>query len=263
MEAEEDTLINKASFSYDQWQCLDTRNKTPILKNSLERIRPVQILVVIAALNEEQGIGPTIDELKQTLDDPRILIVDGKSVDNTVGIAEELGAEIVVQKGSGKGDAIAEAMKQILTNVDYVVLTDADHTYPAGSIRPMIQVLETQKQVGMVCGNRFTSHINLGRQHSLLYIGNRLICFLHNLLNGVQLNDPLTGLRVVRSEIMRGWRPESIGFDIEVELNHWVERNGYTIAEVPINYRRRLGVKKLKIRHGLTIMRRILIEALR
>jgi dolichol-phosphate hexosyltransferase len=79
-------------------------------------------------------------------------------------------------------------------------------------------------------------------------------------MNGVALQDPLTGLRVIRWKILRGWRPRSKGFDIEVELNHQVERQGFDIMEIPIPYRRRLGEKKLKLQHGLTIFRRIVAE---
>jgi dolichol-phosphate mannosyltransferase len=84
----------------------------------------------------------------------------------------------------------------------------------------------------------------------------------HRLVNGVKLTDPLTGLRVVRWEIIRDWQPKSKSFDIEAELNYLVERKGYKIKEIPIHYRRRLGEKKLKLRHGFTILRRILTEAI-
>jgi hypothetical protein len=96
--------------------------------------------------------------------------------------------------------------------------------------------------------------------HGLFYFGNRLLAFTHNMLNGVALRDPLTGLRVVRREILKDWVPKSKGFDIEVELNHHVERRGYDIKEISIPYRSRLGEKKLKLRHGLTIVKRIMEE---
>jgi hypothetical protein len=96
--------------------------------------------------------------------------------------------------------------------------------------------------------------------HNVFYVGNRLIAFTHNLLNGVSLADPLTGLRVVRAGILRNWKVKSKGFDVEVELNHHVEREGFGIVEIPINYRERLGEKKLKARHGATIVKRIILE---
>jgi dolichol-phosphate mannosyltransferase len=65
----------------------------------------------------------------------------------------------------------------------------------------------------------------------------------------------------VRSEILRNWKVKSKGFDVEVELNHQVKREGFGIAEVPIKYRERLGKKKLGVRHGGEIFKRIVLEA--
>jgi dolichol-phosphate hexosyltransferase len=217
--------------------------------------------VIIAALNEEEGIGYTISELNRTLKNPRILVVDGRSKDRTVEVAKDLGAEVVLQKGLGKGDAIASAVKQIGFKSDYVVITDADYTYPAEYIPEMIRILNQNPDVGMVCGNRFSGYLNLNGLNSFFYFGNRVIAFTHNFLNGVALVDPLTGLRVVRAEILRNWQVKSKGFDIEVELNHRVEREGFGIMEIPIQYRERIGEKKLGFRNSVEIFRRIMSEA--
>ena len=217
-------------------------------------------MAVIAALNEEEGIRPTLEELRQYLQNPRILVVDGRSTDRTVEVAEDLGAEVIQQEGKGKGDAIAKAISHVNSKVEYVVFTDADYTYPATFIPKMIRILEENPKIGMVCGNRFNSHFHIEEMHDLFYFGNRLLAFTHNMLNGVALRDPLSGLRVVRWEILKGWVPKSKGFDIEVELNHHVERRGFGIKEIDILYRCRLGEKKLKLRHGLTIVKRIMTE---
>jgi glycosyltransferase involved in cell wall biosynthesis len=215
--------------------------------------------VIIAALNEEEGIGLTIAEMVDTLGNPRVLVVDGNSTDGTVEVARKMGAIIAVQDGLGKGDAVAKAVENLDPTVDYVVITDADYTYPSAYVPYMIQLLEENPEVGMVCGNRLTGNAD-SKVLDVFYIGNRLIAFTHNFLNGIQLKDPLTGLRVVRTEILRNWKVKSKGFDIEVELNHHVERKGFSIMEVPINYRPRLGQKKLKVRHALTIFWRIMSE---
>jgi len=216
--------------------------------------------VVVAALNEEHGIGPTLTELLDNLDTLHVLVVDGHSRDRTVEIAKNLGAQIAFQDGIGKGNAIAKALEHIDFGVKYVVLTDADYTYPAEYVPEMIEILERNPRVGMVCGDRFGEDIKPKALHSSFYFGNKLLSFAHNLLNGVSLRDPLTGLRVIRAEILRDWNVKSQGFDIEVELNRRVEREGFTTVEVPIKYRERLGEKKLKIRHGATILKRILME---
>jgi dolichol-phosphate hexosyltransferase len=71
------------------------------------------IQVLIAAMNEEEGIGLTIAELQQYLDAPKVLVVDGKSSDNTTQVAKALGAEVIYQTGMGKGDAIAKGIKHL------------------------------------------------------------------------------------------------------------------------------------------------------
>ena len=225
--------------------------------------KPYSTQLIVAALNEEHGIGPTLTEFIDNVDKSYILVVDGHSRDRTVEIAKNLGAEIAFQDGIGKGNAIAKALEQINWRVKYVVLTDADYTYPAEYVPEMVDILERTPQVGMVCGNRFSGYIEPKAVRSSFYFGNKLLAFAHNLFNGVSLRDPLTGLRVIRSEILRNWTVKSQGFDIEVELNHLVERKGYTTVEVPIKYRPRLGEKKLKVRHGATILKRILQEATR
>jgi hypothetical protein len=62
--------------------------------------------------------------------------------------------------------------------------------------------------------------------------------------------------------LLKKWYPKSEGFDVEVELNHHVERQGYGIREIDILYRRRVGKKKLSALDGVAIMKRILIEVL-
>ena len=218
--------------------------------------------VIIASLNEEEGIGFTVAELMDTLEGSRVLVVDGRSTDRTVEVAKKMGADVVFQDGLGKGDAIAKAVAHIDSAVDYVVITDADYTYPAAYIPEMIRILEKAPDVGMVCGNRFNGYEDMKDLNSVFYIGNRLIAFTHNLLNGISLADPLTGLRVVRAEILRNWKVKSKGFDVEVELNHQVERRGFGIVEVPIKYRERLGEKKLGVKHGAGIFRRMMLEAM-
>jgi dolichol-phosphate mannosyltransferase len=60
---------------------------------------------------------------------------------------------------------------------------------------------------------------------------------------------------------LEGLKLKSKGFDIEAELNAIIEKRGYKIIEIPIEYRSRLGEKKLRVRDGLGIMRRIVAES--
>ena len=218
------------------------------------------ISVVIATLNEEEGIGPTLQEMQNVLHDSRFVVVDGNSVDKTIEIAKNMGADVLLQEGKGKGMAISQGFRLYGSKTTYVVFTDADYTYPAEYVPKMIEILEQDRKVGMVIGDRFKS---LGVDKSFrnpFYVGNRLLAFAQQLMNGVKLSDPLSGLRVIRSEALEGLKLKSKGFDIEAELNAIIERRGYKIVEIPIEYRSRLGEKKLRMRDGWGIMKRIVVE---
>jgi glycosyltransferase involved in cell wall biosynthesis len=218
--------------------------------------------VVIATLNEEEGIGPTLGEMQKVLHNPYMVVVDGNSVDRTIEIAKNMGADVMMQVGRGKGDAMFQGIKTLAPKVPYIVFTDADYTYPAEYIPQMVELLEQNPKVGMVIGNRFKGQYNLSKSiTNPFYVGNKLLAFAQLVMNGVNLGDPLSGLRVVRTEVLVGWKPKSKGFDVEAEMNALVERRGYRIMEVPIDYRSRMGEKKLKLRHGLGIMKRILAES--
>jgi len=219
------------------------------------------VTVIIAALNEAEGIGPTLRELREALEDPFYLVVDGRSVDGTVEIAKELGAEVVMQEGRGKGLAIAQALRHVNAGTRYVIFIDADYTYPAEYVPKLIEVLEENPDVGMVTGNRFNESFDLKAMGNAYYVGNRFLAFMQYLLNGVKMRDPLTGLRVVKWEILKDWKPKSKSFDIEAELNHFVKEGVFRLLEMPIHYRKRLGEKKLRLRHAFIIFRRILLES--
>lgn len=224
---------------------------------------PSSVSVIVAALNEETGIGPTLDELQRVLTGSHLIVVDGNSIDRTVEIAKNMGADVSLQEGSGKGGAMFQGIKRLSPNARYVVFTDADYTYPAEYIPNMVEVLDQDPSVGMVIGDRFKGELNLEKSlKNPFYLGNRMIALAQHVLNGIKLNDPLSGLRVVRTDVLRRWKPKSQGFDIEAEINFVVEREGYRIVEIPIDYRSRLGEKKLKLRHGFGILKRIMAESL-
>jgi glycosyltransferase involved in cell wall biosynthesis len=226
----------------------------------------VSLTFVIAALNEEAGIGYTLSEIKHVLDDPFFLVVDGNSSDGTAKVAKDHAAEVMIQDGvKGKGAAISQGLEylgKLGVDTDYIVFIDADYTYPAEYVPSMVEILEKNKSVGMVLGDRFEKGFSLRNAVSdKFYFGNRFLALMQYLLNGVKLNDPLSGLRVVRWNIIEDWKPRSKGFDIEAELNNYVKKMGCRTVEIPIQYRPRLGDKKLKIKHGFTIFKRIMSQS--
>jgi len=228
----------------------------------MKKARNSEVTIIIPAMNEERGIGLTLGELRQVLNDPYYIVVDGNSVDETAEIARRMGARVIAQEGRGKGKAIAQALEYVNSDTRYVVFIDADFTYPAEYIPKMIETLEANMDVGMVTGNRFNERFILKNMNNAYYLGNRFLALMQHVLNGVKLRDPLTGLRVVRWDVLKDWEPKSKGFDVETELNYYIEKNGHRIVEIPIHYRKRLGEKKLKLRHGFAILKRMLLSSL-
>ena len=99
------------------------------------------LAVVVAAYNEEEGIVPTIRELKEVLNEPYLVVVDGNSSDRTLELAKDLGAEVLLQRGKGKGNAISQGLDHLNGDTSYIAFTDADYTYPAKHLKEMINVL--------------------------------------------------------------------------------------------------------------------------
>ena len=221
------------------------------------------LAIVIAAYNEEEGIGPTICELNEVLYEPHLVVVDGNSSDKTFEIANDLGADVIIQIGEGKGSAISQGLDHLHGNFGHVVFIDADYTYPAKYIKEMIFILEKNQNVGMVLGNRFSKKYEIESDRNRFYVGNKILAFIQNIFFCSNLIDPLTGLRVTRYDLLNGWKPKSNGFGIEVEINYFGERLGFEIVEMPILYRKRLGKKKLGFKHGFEIFGRIIAESIR
>jgi dolichol-phosphate mannosyltransferase len=241
----------------------DLNMKSPC-QNGYNTLKSVS--VIIPTLNEEQGIGLTIKEIIENID-AEIINIDANSTDKTSEIAASLGAKIIKQKENGKGAAIAQALNHLNQNTKYVVLIDGDYTYPATYIPQMIKILEKNTSVEMVTGKRFNNKGGLFsyfKKHAAnpYTFGNLILAFTHRLLNGVSMEDPLTGLRVLRCDHIKNFRPKSKSFDIEAEINNYIRRRGGKIVEFPIKYRLRLGEKKLKMRHGLIIFLRIIFMAI-
>ena len=214
-------------------------------------------IVLLPTYKEPEGVKLVIKELRDTLD-PFILVIDRPAEDSTGDNAKKLGVTVLTQKSKGKGAAIKDALEYleyIKVNHKYLIMIDADYTYPAKYIPEMIDILESNPEVGMVTGRRPVS-----RKLDIYHLGNCFLKFTHRILNGINIQDPLTGLRIIRFNAIKNWRPKSKGFDIECEINHFINKiKGLIVVEIPIEYRNRIGEKKLGIKNGFEILKRIVL----
>ena len=210
------------------------------------------VFVIIPTLNEEKAIGKVLDELLSIgLSKDQILIVDGHSTDKTREIAINKGVKVILQKGKGKADAIFTALEHV--NRSYVMIMDGDYTYPAGHIHDLLRKAYEDK-CDEVIGARVWGRSNIPLINR---IGNKLLTFMFNMLFGTKLKDVLSGMYLVKYDILREITWEMKGFSAEVEIAAHTASTG-KICECPISYRKRIGEKKLKIIHGLSIGRDII-----
>ena len=208
-----------------------------------------EITVIIPTLNEEQGIGVVIDELKQA-EYANLLVVDGYSSDRTVQVVREKGVIAIPQHGTGKAGAIRTGIDN--TDTPYMLIIDADRTYDPQDIE---KLRFHARKYDEIIGVRKNSR-NVPLLHRL---GNRVINFAFNAFMGTNLSDVCSGLYMIKTDMARRLNLNSRGFDVEVEIAAQIAAAGGRITEVPIDYRERVGIKKLQTwKAGFRILATIL-----
>lgn len=206
------------------------------------------VTVVIPVLNEAKAIGLVIDELvSHGIPPTSIVVVDGHSVDGSDKIARSRGVAVVYQDGKGKADAVRKGLEYVKTR--YAIVMDGDYTYPSKYI-PLLLEKAVRDRCVEVIGARVNGRENIPLVNRF---GNRVITAAFNILHGTRLRDVLSGMYVIDVGELHDMLFETRGFSIEIEMATHVVSNGLEICEVPIDYRARIGEKKLKTVDGLRI----------
>jgi len=206
-----------------------------------------KVTVVIPAKNEERGVGEVIQAVKQYADE--ILVVDGHSTDNTVKVAESLGARIVFDNGKGKGDALRCAIKTAAGDV--IVFIDADGSHDANDIPKLITPILLGK-VDMMIGSRGTGGSDElhGDINKLIRIaGSGIILVAINYRFNVRLTDSQNGFRAIRRFVALELDLKENITTIEQEMLIKCLKKGYKVSEVPTHeYVRKYGDSNINLR---------------
>ncbi len=217
-------------------------------------INPEDVCIFIPTLNESHTIGGLIDEFK-SLGFSNILVMDGHSKDNTADIAKERGANVEMQTGNGKGQAVIQAFDTI--DSKYVIMIDGDGTYLPDEVHLFIEAFE--QGAGHIIGDRFANP-GKGAFTRLNSLGNKILNKMFGFAYGGWLSDILSGYRGFTSETISRLVLNQTGFEIETEMTVECVRNEVDIKVVPITYlaRAEAAVTKLNpLTDGLRIGRTI------
>jgi glycosyltransferase involved in cell wall biosynthesis len=208
--------------------------------------------VVIPALDEERSLPLVLADLPRP---PvrRVVVADNGSSDGTARVAAAGGAVVVAAHRRGYGSACLAALDHLRRNQppDFVVFIDADYSdHPEELPRLVAPLLAGDADV--VIGSRILGRRERGALLPQARAGNLVACALIRLLYGHRYTD-LGPFRAAswRALELLGMSDPDFGWTAEMQVK--ALRRGLRVMEVPVSYRRRVGVSKITGTLGGTI----------
>ena len=193
--------------------------------------RREEVCVLVPTYNESETIAGVVEGYRERgFDD--VLVMDGGSTDGTQDLAADAGARVIEQSGSGKGQAVREAMEHIDRRV--VLMVDGDSTYRADEADRMLEPI-LDGSVEHVIGNRFAD-MQPGAMTRLNRVGNRVINRAFRFIHGTDLVDILSGYRAFTRDSFNRLSLSAEGFGIETEMAVECVKHNVRVEVVPITY---------------------------
>ncbi|MEY2447363.1 MAG: hypothetical protein QOH79_839 [Acidimicrobiaceae bacterium] len=164
-----------------------------------------------------------------------LIVVDDGSTDGTTDAARAAGADRVLTHPTNRGKGAAVRTGVLVASGDTIAFTDADLSYAPEQLEGLLEIVESGFDV-VVGSRKHDMTRTLVKAGRLREIGGRVINWLtHAVLLG-NYRDTQCGLKAFRAEAGRFIfeRSKIDGFAFDVELFVIAERNGLTLAEVPV-----------------------------
>jgi len=211
----------------------------------------MKVSIVLPTLNEEEGIGETIDSInmdkfKKKGWDIEILVVDGNSTDRTREIAKGKGARVIIEPRKGYGRAYKTGLYR--AEGDIIVTGDADGTYPFDKAHEYVEMM-IKENLDFITTNRFA---NLERRSMTFkhYFGNFILSFILRLLYGIKIKDSQSGMWIIKKEALKKIKPleefhDGMPFSEEIKIEMFINKK-IKSKEIPSCLYRRKGMAKLQ-----------------
>jgi glycosyltransferase involved in cell wall biosynthesis len=191
-------------------------------------------------------VGAVVDQAREAIGrsgrSGEIIVVDNGSTDRSAEIAADRGATVLFEGRRGYGRAYLTGLAH--AEGEYVVMADADGTYPLGELGSFVDALEAGSD--LVLGSRFAGRIHEGAMPwSHRWIGNPLLTGMLNRMFGVEVSDAHCGMRAIRRSALPLLDLHSTGMEFASEMVFKAFRRKLTVSELPIDYFPRTGESKL------------------
>lgn len=205
------------------------------------------ILVIIPAFNEAESIGKVVEDIPAGMV-AEVVVVNNSSTDATEENAKAAGATVLRedQKGYGfaclKGIAYADS-KQGTDRPDIIVFIDGDYSDYPDQMGELIDPI-VKDGFDMVIGSRALGAREKGAMMPQQIFGNWLATTLIKLFYRTKYTD-LGPFRAIRFDKLLDLKMQDQTYGWTVEMQLKAAKKKYKITEVPVNYRRRIGVSKI------------------
>ena len=203
-----------------------------------------KIKVIIPAFNEADSIAKVIRELPKSVSE--IIVINNNSTDETALNAKNAGATVLTENRRGYGYACLKGMNYIAKQSnppDIIVFIDGDYSdYPEELNKVVAPILDNN--IDFVIGARVKRLREEGSMTPQQIFGNWLATFLMKLLFGATFTD-LGPFRAIKYSKLLSleMQDKTYGWTVEMQLKALKKKMTYT--EVPVRYKRRIGVSKV------------------
>jgi Glycosyl transferase family 2 len=218
------------------------------------------VSVVLPVLNEAKNLPAVFETLPSWVDE--IILVDGRSTDDTIEVARQLRPDVrvVLQGGVGKGDALAAGFAA--ATGDILVAIDGDGSTDGSEIIRFVSVLLSGADFAK--GSRFNSAGGSADITVVRRYGNKCLNLAVNRLFGTSFSDLCYGYNAFWARHLPKLDLDSPGFEIETLMSIRAAQAGLQIHEVPSYERlRQHGSSNLHaIKDGWRILKLIAHEKL-